>query len=200
MYNRKKAKISRRFGERIFPEVKISDTRLATPPGAQAGQRRRGGLSEYGRQLREKQKVKFVYGLREKQFRRVYDKALKLNEPTPTALLKILEQRLDNAVYRAQMGITRDQARQLVSHGHILVNGKKVTIPSFSVSEGDVISFAETKSKLVAERKESMKEAEVADWLSFDKKKGTVTVSHQPVVDELGKGFNLSLVVQFYSR
>lgn len=200
MYNRKKAKISRRFGERIFPEVKISDTRLATPPGAQAGQRRRRGLSEYGRQLREKQKVKLVYGMREKQFRRVYDKALKDTEPTPTALLKILERRLDNAVYRAQMGITRDQARQLVSHGHILVNGQKVTIPSYSVSEGDVISFADTKSKLVAERKESIKEAEIADWLSYDKKKGTVTVSHQPVVDELGKGFNLALVVEFYSR
>lgn len=200
MYNRKKVKICRRFGERIFPEVKVTDTRLAVAPGSQPGRRRRGGMSEYGRQLLEKQKVKYAYGLREKQFRNTYNKALRLNEPTPTALLKLLERRLDNAVYRASMGSTRDQARQLVSHGHVLVNGKKLTIPSYVVREGDVLSFAGNSSKIVATRKEAMKDVELAGWLILDAKKGTVTVAKDPVVDELSQAFNLSLVVQFYSR
>ncbi len=200
MYNRKKVKICRRFGERIFPEVKVSDTRLAVAPGAKPGRRRRGGTSEYGRQLLEKQKVKFSYGLREKQFRNTYNKALAMTEPTPTALLKLLERRLDNVVYRASFGSTRDQARQLVSHNHILVNGKKLTIPSYVVKDGDVISFKDNSSKIVAMRKEAVKDLELAGWLVYDAKKGTVTVNSDPVVDELNQAFNLSLVVQFYSR
>lgn len=199
MYSRKKVKICRKFGERIFPEVKITDERLAKAPGVHGAKRRRAA-SEFGKQLQEKQKVKYVYGLREKQFRRFYEKALADSEPTPTALLRILETRLDNVVYRANMAYTRDQARQMISHGHILVNGKKVTIPSFMVKTGDQITYSATKSKLVAEYKDKLKDSDLPSWLTLDKKNQIVEVAHTPGVEELSQNFDIALVIQYYSR
>lgn len=199
MYSRKKVKICRKFGEKIFPEVKVSEERLAKAPGVHGAKRRRS-VSEFGRQLQEKQKVKYVYGLREKQFRRFYEKALADSEPTPTALLRILESRLDNVVYRAQMAGTREQARQMILHGHILVNGKKVTISSFMVKSGDVISYSATKSKLVAEYKDRLKDATLPTWLTLNKKDQTIEVNHTPGVEELSQNFNIALVIQYYSR
>ncbi len=199
MYSRKKVKICRKFGERIFPEVKITDERLAKAPGVHGAKRRRSA-SEFGKQLQEKQKVKYVYGLREKQFRRFYEKALADAEPTPTALLRILETRLDNVVYRANMAYTRDQARQMISHGHILVNGKKVTIPSFMVKTGDQITYSATKSKLVAEYKDKLKDSDLPSWLTLDKKNQIVEVAHTPGVEELSQNFDIALVIQYYSR
>jgi small subunit ribosomal protein S4 len=199
MYSRKKVKICRKFGERIFPEVKITDERLAKAPGVHGAKRRRAA-SEFGKQLQEKQKVKYVYGLREKQFRRFYEKALADAEPTPTALLRILETRLDNVVYRANMAYTRDQARQMISHGHILVNGKKVTIPSFMVKTGDQITYSATKSKLVAEYKDKLKDSDLPSWLTLDKKNQIVEVAHTPGVEELSQNFDIALVIQYYSR
>lgn len=200
MYNRKKTKVCRRFGERLFSEVKVSDDKLAVPPGKQPGRRRRGGVSEYGRQLQEKQKLKHVYGLREKQFRNTYEQALKSDEPAPIAFLKRLERRLDNIVYRGYMAKSRDHARQIVSHGHIFVNGKKVTIPSYMVAQGDVVSFADKQTANIQQAKEVMKEAESNGWLSIDQKKHTVSMTHDPGVEELIQMFDVSLVVQFYSR
>ncbi|MEY3470690.1 MAG: rpsD small subunit ribosomal protein [Candidatus Parcubacteria bacterium] len=199
MYSRKKVKICRKFGEKIFPEVKISEEKLAKAPGVHGAKRRRS-VSEFGKQLQEKQKVKYVYGLREKQFRRFYEKALIDSEPTPTALLRILESRLDNAVYRAQMAGTREQARQMILHGHILVNGKKVTISSFIVKPGDVISYSSTKSKLVAEYKERLKDSTLPSWLTLDKKSQSIEVAHTPGVEELSQNFDIALVIQYYSR
>lgn len=199
MYSRKKVKICRKFGEKIFPEVKISEEKLAKAPGVHGAKRRRS-VSEFGKQLQEKQKVKYVYGLREKQFRRFYEKALIDSEPTPTALLRILESRLDNAVYRAQMAGTREQARQMILHGHILVNGKKVTISSFIVKPGDVISYSSTKSKLVAEYKERLKDSTFPSWLTLDKKSQSIEVAHTPGVEELSQNFDIALVIQYYSR
>lgn len=199
MYSRKKVKICRKFGEKIFPEVKVSEERLAKAPGVHGAKRRRS-VSEFGRQLQEKQKVKYVYGLREKQFRRFYEKALADSEPTPTALLRILESRLDNVVYRAQMAGTREQARQMILHGHILVNGKKVTISSFMVKSGDMISYSATKSKLVAEYKDRLKDATLPTWLTLNKKDQTIEVNHTPGVEELSQNFNIALVIQYYSR
>ena len=199
MYSRKKVKICRKFGEKIFPEVKVSEERLAKAPGVHGAKRRRS-VSEFGRQLQEKQKVKYVYGLREKQFRTFYEKALADSEPTPTALLRILESRLDNVVYRAQMAGTREQARQMILHGHILVNGKKVTISSFMVKSGDVISYSATKSKLVAEYKDRLKDATLPTWLTLNKKDQTIEVNHTPGVEELSQNFNIALVIQYYSR
>lgn len=199
MYNRKKSKISRKFGEKIFPEIKISEQKLTTAPGVHGAKRRRGG-SEFGTQLKEKQKIKYVYGLREKQFRRAYDTALRINEPTPTALLKVLESRLDNVVYRSTFGLTREQSRQMISHGHISVNGKKVTVPSYSVKSGDIISFYKTKSKLVEERAASLSDKDIPGWLTLDVKKKTVTVVNNPIVDDLHQTFNVPLIIQYYSR
>jgi small subunit ribosomal protein S4 len=199
MYSRKKVKICRKFGERIFPEVKVSDEKLAKTPGVHGAKRKRS-VSEFGKQLQEKQKVKYVYGLREKQFRRFYEKALADIEPTPGALLRILESRLDNVVYRSNMAATREQARQMVLHGHILVNGKKVTISSFMVKSGDSISYSNTKSKLVAEYKDKLKEADLPTWLTLDKKSQTVEVAHTPGVEDLSQNFDIALVIQYYSR
>ncbi|NBP55653.1 30S ribosomal protein S4 [bacterium] len=199
MYSRKKFKICRKFGERIFSEVKITDEKLAKAPGVH-GAKRHKATSEFGKQLQEKQKVKYVYGLREKQFRRFYEKALSDAEPTPIALLRILETRLDNVVYRANMAYTRDQARQMISHGHILVNGKKVTIPSFVVKTGDKVTYSATKSKLVAEYKNKLKDSDTPSWLTLDKKNQIVEVSHTPGVEELSQNFDIALVIQYYSR
>jgi small subunit ribosomal protein S4 len=199
MYSRKKVKICRKFGERIFPEVKITDEKLAKAPGVHGAKRRRS-VSEFGKQLQEKQKVKYVYGLREKQFRRFYEKALADSEPTPTALLRILETRLDNVVYRSNMAYTRDQARQMILHSHILVNGKKVTIPSFMVKPGDKITYSATKSKLVAEYKDKLKDSDLPAWLALDKKSNTIEVAHTPGVEELSQNFDIALVIQYYSR
>ena len=199
MYSRKKFKICRKFGERIFSEVKITDEKLAKAPGVH-GAKRHKATSEFGKQLQEKQKVKYVYGLREKQFRRFYEKALSDAEPTPIALLRILETRLDNVVYRANMAYTRDQARQMISHGHILVNGKKVTIPSFVVKTGDKVTYSATKSKLVAEYKNKLKDSDTPPWLTLDKKNQIVEVSHTPGVEELSQNFDIALVIQYYSR
>ena len=200
MYNRKKTKLCRKFGERLFPEVKVSDNKLACPPGVHGTQKRRKNLSEYGMQLKEKQKMKIVYGMKEKQFRNLYNKALLSSESTPIELLNLLEKRLDNIVYRSQMSLTREQARQLILHGHILVNGKKVTISSYSVKAGDIVEFKDIKSKLVLERKEYLKTIDVNGWLNLDKTSGKVTVQGTPNIEEISKQFNISLVVQFYSR
>lgn len=199
MYSRKKFKICRKFGEKIFPEVKISDERLAKAPGVHGAKRRRS-VSEFGKQLQEKQKVKYVYGLREKQFRRFYEKALADAEPTPTALLRILESRLDNVVYRSHMAATREQSRQMILHGHILVNGKKVTIASFIVKPGDIVTYSATKSKLVAEYREKLKDSDLPTWLTLDKKDHKVEVAHTPGVEELSQNFDIALVIQYYSR
>lgn len=199
MYSRKKVKICRKFGERIFPEVKITDEKLAKAPGVHGAKRRRS-VSEFGKQLQEKQKVKYVYGLREKQFRRFYGKALADSEPTPTALLRILETRLDNVLYRANMAYTRDQARQMILHSHILVNDKKVTIPSFIVKSGDKITYSATKSKLVAEYKDKLKDSELPSWLNLDKKNHTIEIVNTPGVEELSQNFDIALVIQYYSR
>lgn len=202
MYQRKKAKINRRMGERIFPEKKLSETRLNQRPGVHGASRRKRGGSEYGIQLTEKQKVKFTYGLREKQFRAYYEEALKKTEPTPVAFMKQLESRLDNVVYRAGLAPTRDMARQMITHGHIALNGKKATIPSIQVKTEDIISYIEkdANKKLVNARKEGLKDANVPTWIALDDKKGEAKVMSEPIFDDSNKNYDLSLVVQFYSR
>lgn len=202
MYQRKKAKINRRMGERIFPEKKLSEARLGQRPGVHGTSRRRRGGSEYGVQLQEKQKVKFTYGLREKQFRAYYEEALKKAEPTPVAFMKKLESRFDNVVYRAGLAPTRDMARQMITHGHVALNGKKATIPSIQLRQDDVISYIEkdANKKLIASRKETLKDAKAPTWISLDQKKVEATVVSEPIFDDSNKNYDLSLVVQFYSR
>lgn len=169
-------------------------------PG-QHGQTRQK-LSEYGLRLKEKQKMRFLYGLHEKQFRKYYDKAARHIGVTGEVLVQLLETRLDNVVYRLKFATTRAQARQYVVHGHILVNGKKVDRPSFHVKPGMVISVLEKAQSFVKSSKDGYLGANVPNWLSSDEENLTGKVLSVPVRDEIDT-FNFikeNLIVEFYSK
>ena len=202
MYQRKKVKTARIFGERIFPNVNVSEEKLGTPPGMHGQKRKRANRSEYGKQLMEKQKVRHIYGLKEKHLRNYYQEANRLNEPTPSAMLSLLEKRLDNIVFRTGLASTRDMARQFVIHGHIMVNGEKVTIPSYSVAENDVITVSDAglRNKTLAANKEELNPQEMPTWMSYDPKATSFGITHAPHSDQENQNFDLTLVVQFYSR
>ena len=158
--------------------------------------------SEYALQLTEKQKVKFVYGMLEKQFRSYYEKAFTMEGKTGENLLVLIERRLDNVVYRAGFAMTRREARQLVSHAHFTVNGKKVNIASYLVKPGDVIAIREksmalTKFKAVLEANATMP---VVSWLSVDRTKGQATVATMPTRDEIDCEIEENLIVELYSK
>ena len=169
-------------------------------PGQHGEKNEKVKLSEYGKQLQEKQKVRFMYGVSEKQFRRLYQLAKKSDEVTGYAFLKILESRLDNMVYRMGMARTRQGARQLVNHGHITVNGKKVDIASYLTKVGDVIALKETSKnlKVVNESLESIRST--AAWVSFNKETKEGKVERFPERNELNPEINESLVVEYYNR
>ena len=166
------------------------------------GGQRRAKKSEYATQLTEKQKVKFVYGILEKQFRMYYEKAARAEGNTGEVLLSLIERRLDNVVYRMGFGSTRAEARQLVSHCAILVNGKKCNIPSYSVKAGDVISVRESAKKQVRiiEALELAGQNGFPGWVSVDAKKMEGTFKNAPARDEITGDINEALVVEFYSR
>lgn len=164
---------------------------------------RRRNASEYGEQLLEKQRVRFTYGLKEKQFSSYVKKAMESTSEVPAEeLYQSLERRLDNTIFRVGLAPSRAYARQLVSHGHIAVNGRRLNIPSYSVRVGDVLSVKEsTKKKNIFEHmNERLKEFKQPSWLSFDSKKFEVKVSSLPKAEAHELGFNLSSVIQFYSR
>ena len=169
-------------------------------PGQHGEKNEKVKLSEYGKQLQEKQKVRFMYGVSEKQFRRLYQLAKKSDEVTGYAFLKILESRLDNMVYRMGMARTRQGARQLVNHGHITVNGKKVDIASYLTKVGDVIALKETSRnlKVVSESLESIRST--AAWVSVNKETKEGKVERFPERSELNPEINESLVVEYYNR
>lgn len=167
-------------------------------PGGQMRRKK----SEYALQLNEKQKVKFVYGILEKQFRSYYEKALAAQGKTGENLLVLVERRLDNVVYRAGFAMTRREARQLVSHAHFTVNGKKVNIPSYLVKPGDVVAISEksmslTKFKSVLEATALLP---VVSWMDVDKTKGQATVMAMPVRDEIDFEIKENLIVELYSK
>ena len=167
-------------------------------PGGQMRKKK----SEYALQLNEKQKVKFVYGILEKQFRSYYEKAFTMEGKTGENLLVLIERRLDNVVYRAGFAMTRREARQLVSHAHFTVNGKKVNIASYLVKPGDVIAIREksmalTKFKAVLEANAIMP---VVSWLSVDRTKGQATVATMPTRDEIDCEIEENLIVELYSK
>ena len=169
-------------------------------PGQHGGKNEKVKLSEYGKQLQEKQKVRFMYGVNERQFRRLYRLAKKSDEVTGYAFLKILESRLDNIVYRMGMARTRQGARQLVNHGHVLVNGKKVDIASYLTKPGDVIALKETSRnlKVVNEALDSVRS--VAAWVSINKETKEGKFERHPERNELNPEINESLIVEFYNR
>lgn len=163
---------------------------------------RRRQESEYGQQLREKQKAKFIYGVLEKQFRGYYDKAKKLKGVTGDNLMILLETRLDNVVFRLGFARTRKEARQTVRHGHITVNGKRVDIPSYRVKAGDVVAVA-PKAKELLPIKESLISSEhmaVPSWLEVDIEKLQGTVLQLPTRDQIDLDIDAQLIVELYSK
>ena len=164
------------------------------------GTSRRKKVSEYGIQLQEKQKVRFMYGLNEKQFRKTFDKAGKMKGIHGENFLKLLESRLDNLVYRLGLSTTRRGARQIVNHGHILVNGKKVNIPSYSCKPGDIISVKENSMEHKAIKNTIELNIKTPAFVEFDNKKLTGTYLRYPERNELNAEINESLIVEFYNR
>ena len=158
--------------------------------------------SEYGMQLNEKQKVKFIYGVLEKQFRLYYERAEKMPGITGENLLAILEQRLDNVVFRLGFAMTRREARQLVNHGHVTVNGRKVNIPSFQVKPGMVISLTE-KGKSMQKVKENIEDnafRPAPKWLEYDKNNMTAKIVAVPARDDIDMPIEEHLIVELYSK
>lgn len=190
-------------GERC-PTPKCPLEKRSLPPGGRPVRRSRGrgGLSDRGLQLREKQKVRFSYGVLERQFRRFFVEAKRGPSNTGENLLVLLERRLDNVVYRLGFADSRAQARQLVRHGHILVNGRKTDIPSFLVKSGDVIKWREssTKTEYYKRIAEEVEEGFVPGWLGLDKESMTGKVLNLPARADIETLFNEKAVVEYYSR
>ena len=186
-------------GDRCFSD-KCAYDRRQYPPGQHGQGRIR--ISEYGQQLREKQKVKRLYGLLEKQFRSYYKRANSMKGNTGENLLALLERRLDNTVFRLGFGGTRAEARQLVSHGHFIVNGTRVNIPSFQVSPGDVIVLREKsqKSEKIADCLARGQNRPQMSWLEVDIANFSGKVTGPPVRDELTLPIQENLIVELYSR
>ena len=191
-------KKSRRVGFSTLENGKDLAKRPYKP--GQHGQDRKAKASNYSIQLNEKQKVKFTYGLNEKQFRLLFNKAGKMQGIHGENFLRLLESRLDNIVYRMGLSRTRRGARQIVNHGHILVNGKKVDIPSYMVKPGDVISVKESSKdhKAIKEALEAINNT--VEFVTFDKNKLKGTYVRLPERSELSSDINEALIVEFYSR
>ena len=168
-------------------------------PG-QHGNDRKGKLSDYGTQLKEKQKVRFMYGVNERQFRKTFDEASKLKGIHGTNFLRLLESRLDNLVYRIGFASTRRGARQLVNHGHITVNGKKVDIPSYRAKVGDVISIKEDDKNLKVVAKSLAKVTKRVEFINYDEGKMEATYVRLPERNELNADINEALIVEFYNK
>jgi small subunit ribosomal protein S4 len=199
-----KCKLSRREGTDLFLKSGVRSLddkcKMETVPGQHGARRAR--LSDYGVQLREKQKVRRMYGVLEKQFRNYYKEAARLKGATGENLLQLLESRLDNVVYRIGFGATRAEARQLVSHKAIQVNGKTVNIPSFQVNEGDVIAIRE-KSKNQLRIKSALDQAAVrapVEWIDVNVDKMEGVFKTKPERNELSTEINESLIVELYSK
>lgn len=198
-YTGPKNKLSRKIGEDLGLKTNALKVarRLLVRPG-QHGHRGRRRLSDFGAQLQEKQKVRYVYGILERQLRRAYQEASKNPTATGSALLSLLERRLDNVVYRLGWALTRAAARQLVGHGHVEVNGKKMNIPSYRVRVEDVISLKAKSTKIVPVAELLKEELAAPDWL--EKKGPAGKVLRLPMRDEIDEKIDEQLVVEFYSR
>ena len=195
-----KTKIARRFGEAIYGADKSLDKRNV-PPGQHGLARKRKKVSEYGVQLSEKQKAKYTYGLLEKQFARTYEQAARMGGITGENLLKLLECRLDNVVYRLGIAPTRAAARQLVSHRHICVNGEVVNIPSYSLKSGDVVSVRE-KSKSLEVITESLSGVGKSrySWLEWDSATKSGKFLQRPEREEIPENIKEQFIVELYSK
>lgn len=199
-YTGPRSKIARKFGEPIFGPDKYLD-RKNFPPGQHGMNKKRKKTSEYGVQLREKQKVKYTYGLLERQFRNFFEKAASQTGITSLVLLQMLESRLDNVVYRLGVAPSRPAARQLVSHRHITVNGNVVNIPSFLLRPGDIIGVREKSKSLEAiiESIGSNRRSKLA-WLEWDETQMAGKYMSVPERSEIPENFKEQLIVELYSK
>ena len=197
-YTGPSTKIARKFGEPIFGTDKDFEKRNY-PPGQHGLASKRKKKSEYGTQLKEKQKVKYTYGLLERQFRNLYEKASRMKGQKGENLLMLLESRLDNLVYRMGIAPTRAAARQLVSHAHITLNGVVCNIPSAIVKPGDVVAVRE-RSKSLEVITNSLASAAKYSWIEFDAKALTGKYLNVPVRTEIPENINEQLIVELYSK
>jgi small subunit ribosomal protein S4 len=194
-----KTKIARKFGEAIFGPDKVL-SKKNYPPG-QHGNGRKKKTSEYGIQLREKQKAKYTYGVLEKQFRNLFEKAQRSKGITGEVLIQLLESRLDNIVYRMGVGNTRAAARQLVSHGHIVIDGKVVNIPSYSVKPGQVVGVREkAKSLEIIQDNLSGFNHSKYSWIEWDQASLSAKYLHIPERTDIPENIKEQLIVELYSK
>lgn len=201
-----KCKICRREGEKLFLKGercytdKCAMERKSYPPGESG--RSRSRRSQYRVHLREKQKARRIYRVREEQFKRYVDKAKKKMGATGQFLLELLERRLDNVLYRARFTSSRDQARQIVNHGHVEVNNESLDVPSYSVKEGDIIRLKESsKAKQgIKEILQANEDGEAPAWLAVDREKYQISVERAPDPEEVEQKIKTNLIVEFYSR
>ena len=203
-YTGPKARVSRRLGTNIWGtkgENAAMDKR-PYPPGEHGRTRRRGNVSEYLLQLQEKQKARFTYGVMEKQFRRYYEEANRSAGKTGENLLQILETRLDNVVYRAGLARTRRMARQLVSHGHFTVNGVKVNIPSYRVSQYDIIDVRDKSLNTLPFEvaRQTAGERPIPGWLQVIGERQRILVHQLPTREQIQVPLTEQLIVEFYSK
>ena len=202
-YTGPKVRISRRLGINIFENEKGRKAleRRPFPPGAHGRTRRRGNPSEYLAQLQEKQKAKYIYCVLERQFRNTYEEAVRLAGPTGENLLRLLEQRLDNVVYRAGWASTRPQAGQFVSHGLVQVNGKRLDIRSYRVKKGDVLTLSpKARDMIVVQHNIDVLDRQTVGWLEKAEGGKQITVRDLPQRDHIDVPVRESLIVELYSK
>jgi len=198
-YTGPKSKIARKFGQAIFGDDKSFEKRNY-PPGQHGNNRRRGKKSEYAIQLMEKQKAKYTYGILEKQFRNLFDKATRSNGITGEVLLQLCESRLDNVVFRMGIAPSRSGARQLVSHRHITVNGGILNIPSYQVKVGDVIGVREKSKSLDVIINSLGANSTVYEWMTFNNETKEGTYVSVPQRVQIPETINEQFIVELYSK
>ncbi|MEQ1872704.1 MAG: 30S ribosomal protein S4 [Ilumatobacteraceae bacterium] len=202
-YTGPKVRVSRRLGINVFENEKGRKAleRRPFPPGAHGRTRRRGNPSEYLAQLQEKQKAKYIYCVLERQFRNTYEEAVRLAGPTGENLLRLLEQRLDNVVYRAGWASTRPQAGQFVSHGLVQVNGKRLDIRSYRVKKGDVLTLSpKARDMIVVQHNIDVLDRQTVGWLEKAEGGKQITVRDLPQRDHIDVPVRESLIVELYSK
>lgn len=200
-------RLCRREGDKLFLKgdrchtSKCALVKRKFPPGS-TGTTRPARLTQYGQQLRAKQKAKRIYGVMERQFRNYYKKATAKSEDTELALKKLLEMRFDNVIYRMGLAASRSQAKQMISHGHFAINGKKLDIPSYEVNVGDEVSLCAkgAKHKGLQNLGEKLKRQHLPSWLSFDLSESTGKVLGFPIARDLEGLFDSKQIVEYYSR
>jgi small subunit ribosomal protein S4 len=198
-YTGPKTKIARKFGDAIFGEDKYFDKR-SYPPGQHGQSKKRKTASEYAVQLAEKQKAKYTYGLLERQFRNLFEKASSKKGVTGDNMFKLLEARLDNTIYRLGFAASRAQARQLVIHKHISVNGHIVNVPSYTLKPGDKVGLRERSKNLTVVQDSLAKRGKKFNWLVLDEKTVEGTFVEFPERDQIPENINEQLIVELYSK